>query len=712
MATLEKIRSKSGLLIIVIGLALLAFIVGDALTNSRNLFGDHTTVAKVGGEKIDYTEYQRKREELNNQLETARKQNPAQYANFDTQLLAQMAIEQLVGEHLLDRAVDKAGIRPGSETLRFYIFDNPVNTQRLSEIIQQLNAQNLNVTTPQQAHEVIFNPKQHGLTDADMAPFQRAWIAMEQETKNLVARQTYQRLLYGTVKANELDKKALFNDYVSTRTVDLVVLPYGQLDEKKYPVSDAEAKAVYDQDKNRFKVQEPTKDVSFISVNIVPSDADRAESKRLSAEALKSLSDSAGGQVSKDLRKSGVVVERRALRASDINAGRVKDFVLSAAPGAVQVIDDNIQGFTIVKMAGHKTEIDSIQLNIVQVVGKTLPGRVLAALNGGLPADSVAKRFSADSVMAQTEQWIPLFSAQGKTGALQDAQLDSLNAAGSRYITLMSTDEGAILAQVSKRNAPVSVYEYDEVTYDLKPSTKTVDDARVKLEKFLAANKTAADFNKNASKEGYNVQKFSLNQSSPAVPRMMGMQSYYPDSRQVVRWVMIDGKPGEVSHVYESKDTDRPALYAVAVDAEYDEYIPVSNDEVKKYVTDKARRSKAGDDLVKKYTPSAKSVAGAAQAMGVEASQPKVRMARTGAIRDPKVLGQILGAKPGAKTVIVKGDDGVYVYCVVSEETEKFPYNAQQYEQQYFQLVNPQLQEMLRGADKIVNNAYKFEAGD
>lgn len=192
MATLEKIRSKSGLLIIVIGLALLAFIVGDALTNSRNLFGDHTTVAKIGGEKIDYTEYQRKREELNNQLEAARKQNPGQYANFDTQLLAQMAVEQLVNEHLLDRAVSKAGIRTGSEQLRFYVLDNPVNSQRLSEIIQQLNANNLNVTTPQQAYEVIFNPKQHGLTDADMAPFQRAWIAMENETKVLIARNTYQ----------------------------------------------------------------------------------------------------------------------------------------------------------------------------------------------------------------------------------------------------------------------------------------------------------------------------------------------------------------------------------------------------------------------------------------------------------------------------------------------------------------------------------------
>ena len=711
MATLEKIRSKSGLLIIVIGLALLAFIVGDALTNSRNLFGDHTTVAKIGGEKIDYTEYQRKREELNNQLEMARKQNPAQYANFDTQLLAQMAVEQLVGEKLLDRAVERAGIRTGAEQLRFYVLDNPVNSQRLSEIIQGLNANNLNVSTPQQAYEVIFNPKQHGMTDADMAGFQKAWIAMENETKVMVARNTYQRLLYGTVKANDLDKKALYDDNMATTTIDLAYLPYGNLDEKAYPVSEAEINALYDKEKNRFKVEEPTKDVSFIAVSINPSDADRAEAKRLAQQTLKSLADSAGS-VSKDARKAGVVVERRSLRASDMRAGAVKDWVLNAPADSVKLISENFQGFTIVKMGGRQSLTDSIQLNIVQVAGKTLPARVLASLNSGLPVDSLSKKFSADSVMAQTEQWIPLFTEQGKTGALQDAQLDSLYNAGNNYITLMSTDEAAVLAKVVKRNAPVTVYDYDEITYELKPSAKTVDDARVKFEKFLAANKTAADFNKNASKEGYNVQKYSLTQSSPAVPRMMGMQSYFPDSRQVVRWVMIDGKTGEVSHIYESKDADHPALYAVAIDAEYDEYVPASNADARQYLTGKVRRSKAGDELVKKYTPSAKTVAGAAQAMGVQASQPKVRMARTGAVRDPKVLGRILGSKKGGKAVIMKGDDGIYVYQIINAENEKFPFNAQQYEQQYYQLVNPQLQEMLRGSDKVTNNTYKFEAGD
>ena len=147
MATLEKIRSKSVFLIIVIGVALLAFIVGDALTNSQNIFGDRTTVAKVGGVKIDYTEYQRKREQLNEQLDQARRQNPQQYANFDTQLLPQMALDQLISEALVRNAADKAGIRSSSNLLRHYMLDNP-QSQQVMNIVRQLNASGLSVQTP------------------------------------------------------------------------------------------------------------------------------------------------------------------------------------------------------------------------------------------------------------------------------------------------------------------------------------------------------------------------------------------------------------------------------------------------------------------------------------------------------------------------------------------------------------------------------------
>ena len=352
MATLEKIRSKSVFLIVVIGVALLAFIVGDALTNSQNIFGDRTTVAKMGGAKIDITQYQRKREELNNQLEEARRNNPQQFANFDTQVLSEMAIEQLMQEALVLNAADKAGIRSSGNALRFYMLENPRNPE-VMKIVQQLNASGLSVQTPQQAYEVIFNPQRNGMTAAQMEPFQRAWLAAEKATDKIVKQQIYQRLVVGWVRANAPDKKAMYDDYVATSNVDVAFLPFGNLDEKTYPVTEQEIKDRYNKDKGEFMVDEPTREISFIAVNIAPSQADQ--------------------RASRDPR-------RRDLPAN------VKEIVTGASDSA-RVVYDNIQGFEIVRVVAREAKVDSIQLNVISTASDAIGKRVLAAVTAGLTAN-------------------------------------------------------------------------------------------------------------------------------------------------------------------------------------------------------------------------------------------------------------------------------------------------------------------------------------
>ena len=708
MATLEKIRSKSVFLIVVIGVALLAFIIGDALTNSRNILGDHTTVAKAGNVKIDYTDYQRKREELNNQLEQARRNNPQQFANFDTQLLPQMAIEQLLQEQLLASAADKAGIESSGNLLRFYMLESPGN-QDVNNIISQLNASGLNVQTPQQAYEVIFNPKRNGLTEAQVEPFQRAWIAAEKNTQKLIKQQIYQRLLVGTVRANDLDKKALYDDYISTMNVDLAFLPYGELDAKKYPVSDKEISDEYNKIKGEFVVEEPTREISFIAVNILPSEEDQKASRELAEKTAADLS--SHDQLSKEIKKEGVQITRHEMRSNDVPA-RYREVVASTALDSARIISNDIQGFTVIKVLSRKAAVDSIQLNVVYTASDALGKKVLADLNSGMAIDSVASRFGADSVMVQQNQWIPLFNADGATNALTKSALDSLRISGGKYITLQE-GQGMTLAKIVKENAPVTVCEFDEATFTLTPSQKTKSEARTKFEKFLGANNTVEKFNENAAKEGYNVQKFIITAASPAIPRFQGMDQYYPDSRQVVRWVMMDGKTGEVSHIYNASDAVHPAMYAAAIDDSYDEYVPVTNAAAREYLTQKIRASKAGDELVKKYSQKTQTLQSAAQAMGVEVRNiPNYRFGARNGIGDSEVAGKIAGSKADKKVVILKGTDGVYVYQVLGQNTENFPFNDQQYEQQYFQLVNPQLVKMLQGKHHLKNNIYKFEAGD
>lgn len=461
-----------------------------------------------------------------------------------------------------------------------------------------------------------------------------------------------------------------------------------------------------------FKVEEPTKEISFIAVNVAPSAADRNEATQLAARTVKALS-SNSGPLDKELKKEGVSMTRHSLRANDLPNGAVKDYVLNATADSVKLVSSSLSGFTVIRMVGRNSAVDSIQVSVVSMATEKLGNRVLTALNSGLATDSVASRFGTDSVAVQADQWIPLYTADGATNAIPQETLDSLRNAGGKYITLQAGPQGMSIAKLVQQKSPVTIYEYDEASYTLTPSTQTLNEERQKLEKFLAENTDAKKFNENAAKAGYNLQKFTLTSSSPAVPRFQGFNQYYPDSRQVVRWVMIDGKPGQVSHIYESNNAIHPALYAAAVDSEYEDYTPVENENVKKTLTEKVRRSKAGDKLVEKYGKKTQSLQSAAQAMGVEVKNyPSFRLGTNGGVRDASVIGKIAGSKADKKVVIVKGDNGVYVYQVMGSAAEKFPFNDQMYEQQYFQLVSPDMMEMVKGKDKYKNNIYKFEAGE
>ena len=66
MATLEKIRNRAGVLVaVVIGMALLAFILGDFLNSGGALFSNSQfEIAEISGKSIPYQKYQKENRRL------------------------------------------------------------------------------------------------------------------------------------------------------------------------------------------------------------------------------------------------------------------------------------------------------------------------------------------------------------------------------------------------------------------------------------------------------------------------------------------------------------------------------------------------------------------------------------------------------------------------------------------------------------------------
>ena len=583
----------------------------------------------------------------------------------------------------------------------------------MQRLIANLQSNGLPVSTPQEAYMVIFQPQNYGLSERQMAPFQQAWLGLEALYSEQIAQYLYMNLLQKSQKANKLDIAAMKRDHQVAATLQVAKKPFGQLDEKTYPVSDAEIQKAYEANKEKYAIPETMKEISFIEVSVPASQGDLAEATAIEQSVIVEMGGTTG--ISRENQKKGVNFQRLEMPVSYIKDPMVKNFVTTSTTGEVKVISKNDRGFKVGKINKTNSAADSIYLSTIQVVGdKAMVNKVLAYANSGANLDSINNTFSVDSVRFTSAQATPLYSENGQGNGrlgLQETVFESLYNSNGSYVVLQEMDGGTVLGTVTKTSAPVEVVEYEVAEYEIHPSENTLAAARQKLEKFVATNNTASKFVKNAKAANYNPIDITLSPSSPAVPNQMG--GLYPDSRALVRWVIMDGKDGEVSKVYQTKDAANPKLYVAAVIDTYKEYVPWNNKKVKEELTAQVRREKAGKAMAAQYAKHG-NVQAAASAMGVE---PVVVEKLTGAKRDMtvtdnKVKGKILGTQKTNQYQVIPGDDGVYAVIITGIGNEAVELTDEQLGQAFLNMHRFDVDNALRGTKKIENNIYKFEQGE
>ncbi|WP_301752696.1 SurA N-terminal domain-containing protein, partial [uncultured Muribaculum sp.] len=198
MATLEKIRSKSTLLLIVVGAALLAFIIGDFFTSGRTLFGTGTTIAKVGKEKIDIQEFQRRYEEVNQQYQQ-------QNTKMDPAALQQYVLNQMIQERLINKEIEDLGIEVTDNELSKAML-GPNAHYAMIQFAQQMGFQ-----SPDQLYDVAFNPTKYNVPADQAQQIQALWLRQEQQMAEMLKQQKLQYLLASSIVANDLDAKAFYD---------------------------------------------------------------------------------------------------------------------------------------------------------------------------------------------------------------------------------------------------------------------------------------------------------------------------------------------------------------------------------------------------------------------------------------------------------------------------------------------------------------------
>ena len=642
MAALEKIRSKSVMLLIVIGVALLAFIIGDFLNSGRSFFGAGTTVAKVDGEKISIIDFQKRYEEQNQRLqESNQKVDPA--------LVQNQVLNQMINEQLLKEELDALCLTVSDAEITEAMTGETANYQ----VIQF--AQQLGMESPAQLHEFIFNPGKFKATEADVAPVREQWLKLEEQTIQQLKAGKLGNLITGAIQANKLDKAALLAENNDGASVEIVNEQYASLKDDEFKVTDEELKARYDKEKQQYKIDQELRKIHFISVDIVPNDKDLAEAKAVFDKVEAALRGNVGLDAARNIGEASI--NQKTVRLSDVY-GAQKTFLEAAAVEDVSA--PTFEGYThkVTKLLAKKNDVDSVRVDMIQVQGaKKVQDSVLNLLNSGKPFAEVVDNKVA---VGQENQWMNLMQI-GNEDKAQEAKAKIL-AAADGYFVVDSNENAALIYKVHEKVAPKAMFDIAEVSYTVYPSDETIDGLRTNLQDYINTNNTGKKFIDNATAKGYTAMEATVAADMAQINRI-------ESTRKEIQWA-FGAEIGSVSPIFDKEGNDK--MIALTLDEVIPAgYMPLSDPSVKANIERLVRNDKKAESLIAKYKGKANSISAYAQLMKQKVDTITVNFAQDfipGIGMESVLSAQAPYAKENTIQGPVKGDQGVFVYKVVKKE--------------------------------------------
>lgn len=543
MATLQKIRDKGTLLVIVIGMALLAFVLGDLLTSGRTLFGKAQDKAfVVNGEVISTKQYADKITEFEEFQKMVSRQSSLD-ENITSQI-REAVYQQMIRERLLNNQTEKLGITVTKGEL-----NDLVHGQFISPVLQQLPFF-LDPQTGQFDRTALVDfintvnmpspsPQEQALVDQ----YKSLWLFIEEMVRTQRLEEKYISLLSNSVIVNDVEAKTSFDLSQRSAEIGYVMKSYFTIPDSAVNVSNDEIKAFYNKHKSSFKMDVPLVKLSYFTKSIAPSEEDyatvEAESKKAFDELSKSSSPAAIVADYSQTPYRDVFISEQMLTPSQV------EFVRAASISDIHGPIREDDSFQIFKLIDKTVAPDSIHIRMMAVPTASTIGEDSITMHF---VDSIYNAISGGVSFAEVANSLNPNSNGGDMGWAREIDLvmfgsdlakTAFNAPIGQPVK-MSIPGQQIILQVEEKTRPVAKYKLAVIDMPVVASEKTSNNIDNELNQFASANDVEKKFNELASEKGYMVM--------PGVTVSANDQTLaqIPGSRQVISWAANEKNMGTV----------------------------------------------------------------------------------------------------------------------------------------------------------------------
>ena len=620
MATLQSIRNHGTILLVVVGVAMLAFILGDFLNSGSSFFNkNRENVAEIAGHQVHYTEYEAAKEQLQ---EVYKIETGSNDINEDLTIqLRNQAWQMMLMDYTLREQAEKIGMDVTADELselciganphqiiqqRRAFYDETGNFNRFALV----NFLNSLAQEPESAEQA------EGLKQA-----KNYWMYWEKAVRLTYLQEKYTDLLGKMVTANNLDAKYSHQARQISVDAQYVQQPYYAVADSLVKVTDSDIKQLYNERKEEYK-QTPNRSIEYVSFAIVPSAEDYADVEKL----IKSIEN--------DFRTKEDVAAIVNSNSDVLYDGR--DYSVETIPAEYK---DFAFGKGVKKNACTELTFADDTYSIARVMdcgyNKADSVKLILVANDDNTEDVELGWFKASDLQKDIAE--PAFN--GKKGATFTV------ASGMGEQTFK-------IAEISKATPKVKLAI---LSRKVTASSKTYGVLYNQAKQFIVANNNADSLHQAALAQGLNTTPvYALNENTDKVNELK-------NSRSIVRWA-FEAKEGQVSDVFECGDQFVVAALTEVNDGEYrpidavraELVIAATNNKKAVYITNQLKGINTLEAAAELFGTEVKTAE--------DISMSSYRFGAAGV--EPAVVGTALALEANTVSAPVKGNNGVYVLSV------------------------------------------------
>ncbi|MBT2159836.1 peptidylprolyl isomerase [Zobellia barbeyronii] len=660
MAILENIRKRTTVLILIIGLALFAFVISGVFTNGDVNGKVGSSIAEINGEEISIDAFRQK-------VDVASRRS----ANASTMQTVNQVYDQEVRNAVLGQQFADLGVDIEQDQILNYISTIPSYSQspqfqNESGVFDQNKFRNF------VAELKMNNPEQYNL-----------WLQDEQAIVQSAKQQTYFNLIKAgvgaTLKEGELDYK-LANDKID---IKYVRIPFTSIADSTISVSKSEIQTYINNHKEDFK-QEPARDIQFVYFQEKASAADESAVKG----AITKLMDNTveyNAQTDKNDTIAGFKTATNMMAFLDRNSDIKFDTIYKSKKQLPAKFADTLMTLQVGEMFGPYRDGDFFKVSKMmdrKPNGSVKASHILVAYTGAEranpdvtrtkeEAEAEAKRLLKEAKkkdakfveLARDNSDGPSAPNGGDLGYFQEGRMvpafnDFAFANKVGTVGMVETDFGFHIINIDDKE---DVVQIATLAREIEPSEETTNKLFTDATKFeMESIESSKAFSDLAKENEYLVRP--VNKIKATDENLPGLSA----QRNIVQWAFQeDVKVGDI------KRFDLAGGYAVAQLTKTYQKGLMSVEDASALVLPKLRKERKAAQII--AANKGKSIEDLAKDNNVSASTASALTVKSptipGAGSEPAIVGTAFAMKDGATSDLIEGNTGVYK-LTVTKKTE------------------------------------------